>query len=267
MAGNDPWIRELRGAERPRARVVFFPHAGGAASFFFPFARRFPEGYDVSAVQYPGRQDRLGEPFVTTVEGLADQVTPSLRRLAAGPAPLVLFGHSMGASVAFEAVLRLAALGAGGRCRLVVSGRGAPSAPREDPVLRTDQEILDHVTGLGGTDSAVVTSPELMELLLPAIRNDYRAVERYRPAPDAVADVPVLCLTGDRDPRATVEEAAAWKSHTTAGFRLEVLPGDHFYLSDHADTVVRFTAEHATAGDQPGAPGRRRPEEVAPHSD
>ncbi|GAA3505235.1 hypothetical protein GCM10019016_123480 [Streptomyces prasinosporus] len=78
--GKDPWIRPLRGAADVRARVVFFPHAGGAASFCTPFARRFPDGYDVAAAQYPGRQERREEPFVTTVEGLADRLLPSLRR-------------------------------------------------------------------------------------------------------------------------------------------------------------------------------------------
>ncbi|MDX2592033.1 alpha/beta fold hydrolase [Streptomyces sp. WI03-4A] len=245
MKGDEPWIRPLRGAAEPRARVLFFPHAGGAASFYAPFARRFPEAHHVAAVQYPGRQERFGEPFVATVEGLADRVVPALRRWAAEPVPLVLVGHSMGASVAFESVLRLAREGLTAHCRLVVSGRTAPSVPRETPACDTDQEILDHIAGLGGTDAAVIRDPDLMDLFLPVLRNDYRAVTRYRPAPDAVVDTPVLCLTGDRDPRVGPDEAAAWKSHTSAGFRLEILPGGHFFLTDHPDTVVRLVAECA----------------------
>ncbi|MFH8798675.1 thioesterase II family protein [Streptomyces sp. NPDC017936] len=245
MEDKDPWIRPLRRAAPPRARVLFFPHAGGAAPFYAPFARRFPEGYDVAAVQYPGRQERMGEPFVTTVEGLADRLVPSLRRWAAEPVPLVLVGHSMGASVAFETVLRLGRDRSTAHCRLVVSGRTAPSAMRENRAFGSDQEIIDHLAGLGGTDPAVFRDPELMDLFLPVLRNDYRAVTRYRPVPDTVVDTPVLCLTGDRDPQVAPEEAAAWKRHTTAGFRLEVLSGEHFYLTDHPDTVVRLVAECA----------------------
>jgi surfactin synthase thioesterase subunit len=248
MEGKDPWIKPLRRAADPRARVVFLPHAGGAASFYAPFARLFPDGYDVAAVQYPGRHDRLDEPFVTTVEGLADRLLPSLRPWAAQPVPLVLVGHSMGASVAFESVLRLGRERLTAHCRLVVSGRGAPSTTRETPAFDSDQALLDHLAGLGGTDQAIVGSPDLVELVLPAIRNDYRAVTRYRPDPDAVVDTPVLSLTGDRDPRVTPEEAAAWKGHTTAGFRLEILPGGHFFLTDHSDTVVRLVAGCADVG-------------------
>jgi len=250
MEGKDPWIKPLRGAAGARARVLFLPHAGGAASFYAPFARRFPDGYDVAAVQYPGRQERLGEPFVSTVEGLADRLVPSLRRWATGPVPLVLVGHSMGASVAFESVLRLGHDRLTAHCRLVVSGRTAPSVTREAQAFDSDQDLLDHLARLGGTDAAIFSSPDLMDLVLPAVRNDYRAVTWYRPVPDAVVETPVLCLTGDRDPQVTPEEAGAWKSHTTAGFRLEMLPGGHFFLSDHPDTVVRLVAECAELGDR-----------------
>ncbi|SDE02170.1 thioesterase II family protein [Streptomyces prasinopilosus] len=248
MEGKDPWIRPLRGAAAPRARVLFLPHAGGAASFYAPFAGWFPEGYDVTAVQYPGRQERFGEPFVTTVEGLADRLVPSLRRWAAQPVPLVLFGHSMGASVAFESVLRLGRDRLTEHCRLVVSGRTAPSVPRESPVPDSDREILDHLAALGGTDPEIVRDPDLMDLFLPVLRNDYRAIARYRADPGAVVDTPVLCLTGDRDPQVAPEGAAAWKNHTTAGFRLETLPGDHFFLTDDPGTVVRLVTECADAG-------------------
>jgi len=250
MEGKDPWIKPLRGAAEPRARVLFLPHAGGAASFYAPFAWRFPDGYDVAAVQYPGRQERFGEPFVTTVEGLAERLLPSLRRWAAEPVPLVLVGHSMGASVAFESVLRLGSDRLTARCRLVVSGRAAPSAGRETPAFDSDQDLVDHLARLGGTDAAIFSSPDLMELVLPAVRSDYRAVARYRPVPEAVVDAPVLCLTGDGDPQVTPEEAAAWKSHTTAGFRLEILPGGHFFLTDHPDTVVGLVTQCADIGDR-----------------
>lgn len=238
--GKDPWVRELHRSERPAAHVVLFPHAGGAATFYVPFARRFPREFDLSAIQYPGRQERLDEPLIPTIEGLAGQVLRALRQYADRPVPLVLFGHSMGASVAFETSLRLAAEGAAPQ-HLVVSGRPAPSAQPEPRAYgRSDQEILEDVATLGGTDAQIIHNPDLLDLLLPAIRNDFGAVERYRPAGHAVLDVPVLCLTGEQDPRVTYEQAAAWKAHTSADFRLKTFPGGHFFLTEHPEAVARL---------------------------
>lgn len=237
------------------AHVVFFPHAGGAATFFAPFAQCFPEGFDLSAVQYPGRQERFGEPFVTTIEDLADRILPSCRRYAADPVPLVLFGHSMGATVAFETAVRLEREGPAAPCRLVVSGRSAPSVPRESRVHRgTDREILDHITDMGGTDAEVVRNPDLIDMVMPAIRNDYRAVELYRPREHTLVGLPVLCLTGDRDRWVAHEGAAAWKDHTTADFRLRTFPGGHFFLTEHREAVARLVADWAVSAD--GCPPR-----------
>ncbi|MFE2568668.1 thioesterase II family protein [Streptomyces mirabilis] len=151
----------------------------------------------------------------------------------------------MGESVVFETVRQLGRDRLTAHCRLVVSGRTASSAPREFPAFDSDREILDHLVGLGGTDPA---NPQPGAHGPVPARRTYRAITRYRPVPDAVVDTPVLCPTGDGDPQVAPEEAAAWKSHTTAGFRLKMLPGEHCFLTDHPDTVVRLVAECADAG-------------------
>ncbi|MFH8407383.1 thioesterase II family protein [Streptomyces sp. NPDC018019] len=245
MTGKNAWIRDVRRGPRPAAHLIFFPHAGGSASYYRPFAAHLGERLDVSAIQYPGRQDRWNDPFVPSVEGLADEVAGCLN--PHDPTPLVLFGHSMGASIAFEVARRLADLGRPADRRLVVSGRRAPSMFRDEAPLHqgTDAELLAEVARLDGTAGQLLDDPDIVRLILPAIRNDYRVVETYRPPADAVLDIPLLCLTGDADPRVTREEAAAWKTHTAAEYREETFPGGHFYLAEHAAAVFRVVEDFA----------------------
>ncbi|CAM5654593.1 hypothetical protein SRIMM317S_01633 [Streptomyces rimosus subsp. rimosus] len=87
----------------------------------------------------------------------------------------------------------------------------------------TDEELLAEVARLDGTADQLLADRDLVRLILPAIRNDYRVIETYRPPADAVLDIPLLCLTGDADPRVTREEAAAWKAHTVAEYQGDVL--------------------------------------------
>ncbi|MCM0679130.1 thioesterase domain-containing protein, partial [Micromonospora phytophila] len=159
---------------RPAARLVCFPHAGGTATFFRSWPQRLP-GVEVRAARYAGRQDRLADPFPASLAGLADELAGALAGL--GEAPLALFGHSMGALLAFEVAVRLEERHGPAPVRLFVSGRPAPHRAPATALHRADEVgLLDEVTRLGNPDPLVFADPDLRALVLPALRDDYRLV-------------------------------------------------------------------------------------------
>lgn len=242
------WLRRHTPAREATRRVVCFPHAGGSASFFHPLARVAAPGVEVVAVQYPGRQDRLGEPCVEDLETLADHVHDALARRDDG-VPTVLFGHSMGALVAFEVARRLGRAALSRPARLVVSGRRAPSVVREETVhLLDDDGLAAEVARLGGTDPRLLADQEIRDLVLPAVRGDYRAVETYRHEPGEPLSCPVTVLTGDTDPRVTEAEARGWEPYTRGPFALRVFPGGHFFLNNRWPEVMELLAEPLGTG-------------------
>ncbi|WP_308050549.1 alpha/beta fold hydrolase [Streptomyces sp. TRM72054] len=232
-----PWLR--RPLPRPAARVslVCCPHAGGSAAFYTPWARLLPPDVELVAVQYPGRQDRLTEPPAGSMDELAGAVAEALR----GDRPdreHVLFGHSMGASVAWETALRLEATGAGPR-HVVVSGRPGPGRQCPGTVhLRDDDGLAAELRRLDGTHADLLADPEIRAVLLPAVHADYRLVETYRPDTAARLRCPLTALTGDRDEEATQTDTAAWRGATSGAFSSLVLPGGHFYLVAQVERVV-----------------------------
>jgi pyochelin biosynthesis protein PchC len=233
-------------------RLVCFPHAGGSASFYFPFSQALAPHFDVLVTQYPGRQDRRAEPFIDSIPELAGHLAAALHEHAGEP--LVLFGHSMGASVAFEVARNLAGAGLPPPARLFASARRAPSHGGTDHVHQRDDEgLISELRRMSGTDSRVLGNDELMRLALPIIRNDYRAVETYRAEPGARVDCPVTVLVGDSDPTTTLAEAAAWRQHTTAGFDIQVFPGGgHFYVTDRLQEVADAIIGRIPVGESPG---------------
>lgn len=234
---SENWLRVYRPAPAAAVRLVCFPHAGGSASFFFPMVQPLAPDVEVVAVQYPGRQDRRGEPNVGSIPELADQSFAALRRLA--DRPLALFGHSMGAVLAYEVALRMRDAGLPGPVRLFASGRRAPSRYRDERVhLAPDHRIIAELRLLSGTNASLLADPELLEMIMPAVRSDYRAIETYRHDPQRRLDRPITVLTGDDDPRVTMDEARAWAEHTTAPIDLHVLTGGHFFLVDRSDQVI-----------------------------
>ncbi|MGI5183683.1 thioesterase II family protein [Dactylosporangium sp. CA-152071] len=230
------WTRRYHSAPPGRPRLVCLPHAGGSATFFFGPSRALSPAVEVLAVQYPGRQDRRHEPFITDLHELADRVHEVLP--GGGTEPLALFGHSMGATLAYEIARRLEADGRT-PVHLFVSGRPAPSRHRDDRLHQADDErLLAEVNRLNGTDATLLDDSELRQMVLGPIRADYIAAETYRPTGGAPLRCPVTAFCGDADPKAGVEEMLAWQTHTTGPFDLHVFPGGHFFIGQHEHAVL-----------------------------
>ncbi|MFE2722996.1 thioesterase II family protein [Kitasatospora sp. NPDC059327] len=262
MAVTDPgtgdarWMRRFHPAPADAPRLVLLPHAGGSASFFRPLATALAERFDVLTAQYPGRQDRRAEPPIEDLTEYADRIH---RALPSDGRPLALYGHSMGALLAFEVARRLEAAGRA-PLAVVVSGRRAPSVHREDTVhLRDDSGLIAELRELSATHSSLLADEEVVRMILPALRGDYTAVERWTCPADSVLTAPLLALTGDADRWTGVDDTAAWAAHTTGAFRWEVLDGGHFFVVDHwqrlSGLVSGFVLDALGAVEAPAALG------------
>lgn len=222
---TDAWFRSLGQAGGGRRVLLCFPHAGGSASFYRHWSSYLDADVTVVAVQYPGRQDRVREACVTELSVLSERIAGALA--ARDWRPVALFGHSMGASVAYE----VARVVPDRVSHLIVSGRPGPGRLRAAAKhLLSDDELWTDVCRLGGVDQELVAVRELQELMLGPLRADYQATETYRPTLGPRLSCPVLACVGDSDPEVTVEEAEAWAAATDGPFRLAVFPGKHFYL-------------------------------------
>jgi pyochelin biosynthetic protein PchC len=231
-----------------RCRLLCFPFAGVGARVFAPWHEMLPEDIELQVLRYPGRDERATEPGVpdmaTMIDTLACEVLPRL------VGPVVLFGHSMGAAIAYEFARRAARDRPDVVAGLVVSGRQGPEFETEgngDVHRRDDEGVIDDVVALGGADRSTFDDPDLRALVLPAIRNDYRLIERYQPAAGPPLTVPILAMTGREDPRMSLDLARSWLVATTADFQLAEFPGGHFFLESHRRGVVSEVATFVSA--------------------
>lgn len=237
---DTPWVRRYRPTPEGGVRLLCFPHAGGSASFFFPFSKVLPESMEMLAVQYPGRQDRRAERCVESITEMADEIFAAVHPWT--DRPVALFGHSMGAVLAFEVAHRLERAGTV-PVELFLSGRNAPSRQRADNIhQRDDDGIIDQLRLLNGTDSALFGDEELLRMVLPAVRSDYTAIETYRYPGGPALTCPITALVADDDPVADPADVAEWRNHTTGGFQLRTFTGGHFYLDARRNEVADLLA-------------------------
>lgn len=223
---EDRWVARPVADPDARLRLFCFPPAGGSAVEFWPWPELLPAGVEVLAVQLPGRANRIGEPpferLEPLVRALHDALGSHLRP------PFAFFGHSLGALIAYELARRLGP----GLERLYVAAHRAPQLPARDRARHTlgDDELVGELRRLNGTPQEILDDGELRELMLPRLRADFAVAETYEHVPGPPLDVPVVVLGGTRDRLVRPAELQAWARLTSAGCRVRMVPGDHFFL-------------------------------------
>lgn len=243
------------------ARVVCLPRAGGSARDFDSWRAGLGEQVELCAAQLPGRLDRFREPALDDLGIMAAQVAAAIQQL--NRLPYLLFGDCMGALVAFETARVLRAAGAGLPGALVVASYPAPDGIRTERSYHDapPAEFRQRLRDVGGLPPSALADDELFDLLLPTLRADFAAFERYRYRPEPPLELDIHAMAGAQDPFVAVEVLESWRDHTSREFSLSAFPGGHFFLRDSAAAVSRVRALALAATDAPacGPPARRRP--------
>jgi surfactin synthase thioesterase subunit len=200
----------------------------------------------VIAVELPGRERRILEtPNRNVVEAAKNSVDDIIADLGEG-ARTVLFGHSLGAVLAYELVHLLGARGVRVEL-LVVSGSPGPWTQRERRATGLpDEEFLARVEEFAGFRHEALDHPEMRELILPVLQADCEMHENYIPSSDERVSVPICSLRGDSDGLVTAQEARQWRDATTSGFSYVEFPGDHMYLVDQGREVLDVIEAEST---------------------
>jgi medium-chain acyl-[acyl-carrier-protein] hydrolase len=209
-------------------RLFCLPYAGGSGHIFYPWRDKLPKTVELGIIQLPGRATRMSETPFRQMAPLVAALTTALQDHL--DKPFCLFGHSMGAAVAFELAR---ALEGQGHCveKLFVGGRRAPQvSDPDDPTWQLPEaEFIAELKRLNGTPAEVLAHAELMQLMLPLLRADFELSETYQYRQKAPLSCDITVFAGEGDD-ITVDDQQAWCTQTQAAFALRWLPGDHFFL-------------------------------------
>jgi medium-chain acyl-[acyl-carrier-protein] hydrolase len=236
---QDFWILRTTSNPNSRLRLFCLSHAGAGASIFYHWRSGLPEDIDVCPVQYPGRENRFMEPLFIEIKPLVEAAAEALcRRL---DRPFAIFGHSLGALVAFELARIFRDRYSAYPVHLFVSGHQAPQVDfdREPIHALPHEQFIKKLREFNGMPKEVLEHDELMEIMVPVLRADFAMAETYFYEKDAPLDCPITACGGLDDKYVDHEGLNLWAQQTSKTFSLRMFPGDHFYLNHDRDLLLQ----------------------------
>jgi surfactin synthase thioesterase subunit len=228
-----------------KTKLICLPYAGAGASFYRPWTALAGDALEIVALQLPGRERLIDEEPYRDVQGAVDGLLAQLRdRLedsGDGGGRLAVFGHSLGAVLAYELAHRLVDEPGAELVHLFVSGSPEPARGRERQATGlSDEDFLARVGEFAGYHHPALDNPGMQEMILPALRADVEMHENYVPGTDLPLNVPLTVVRGEDDDLVGYDDAESWSKVAGRDFEHVEVPGGHMYLTDTAATLVRL---------------------------
>ena len=227
-------------------RLFCLPYAGGGSSLFRSWSKGLPQNLELCAVQLPGRENRIREQPFRHISGLIQILTEIIESYL--NLPYAIFGHSVGAIVAFELARRIRKLYGLSPTHLFVSARSAPHIPpREAPIHRLpDAAFIEELRLYEGIPELLLREKELMQLLLPAIRADFAINETYVYSAEEPLECPISVFGGLQDLKVSSNYLTPWREHTRMAFSQHMFPGNHFFLQSSQELLLQAISDDLT---------------------
>ncbi|MEU1480054.1 thioesterase II family protein [Streptomyces sp. NPDC001668] len=227
---------------RDTTKLICLPYAGAGASFYRPWTALAGDGVEILALQLPGRERLIDEEPYRDVQQAVDRLAAeALDRLGGSGGRVALFGHSLGAVLAYELAHRLTAAPGVELVHLFVSGSPEPARGRAQHATGlTDEDFLARVGEFAGYHHPALDDPEMREMILPALRADVEMHETYVPSTRLPLDVPLTVVRGEDDDLVGYDDAESWSKVAGRDFEHVEVPGGHMYLTDAAPALVRL---------------------------
>ncbi|MGB3181065.1 MAG: alpha/beta fold hydrolase [Cyclobacteriaceae bacterium] len=221
--------------------VFCVPFAGGSAFSFSAWKNVTPTGLDFVGLELPGHGKRVREPLLTNYEDMVDDLLDQIEIPL--DMPYVMYGHSLGAMLAYHMVQKLQERGEKLPMYLVVSGRRGPSIEltNREKYKLPQQEFFNMLKRDNGCPKEVLEDQEMLEYFEPALRADFKASETYVHPDKPMLRVPILAMVGDNE-EATLSELKAWQAETSTPIVVKQISGDHFFIFENKEKVMRLMA-------------------------
>jgi surfactin synthase thioesterase subunit len=222
-------------------KLFCFPYAGGSSAVFNTWKNYIRPDIEIRAIELAGRGRRIHEAHYNDFNEVIDDVLSIIIDEIKSDNDYAFFGHSMGGKIAYELTQKILEKGLPIPSHVFFSGRGAPYVLGEDDKeyhKLPDEEFKEEILDLGGTPKEFFDHPELLEVFLPMLKNDFKLAARDN------LDKEINLLPFDitvflgKDEDLTPEQSDSWKNYTSENCTIHYFNGGHFFINEKVEEVV-----------------------------
>jgi medium-chain acyl-[acyl-carrier-protein] hydrolase len=228
-------------SNQKKVKLFCFPYAGGSAAVYNKWKQYLDKSLELHTVELAGRGRRIYDPLYDSIAEAVEDVYKIIGPQTAD-LPYAFFGHSMGGIIAYELALKIRELKKPQPVHIFFSGRGAPHVRGTEDKKKihalNEEEFKKEIIELGGTPREFFEHPELLDVLLPMLRSDFKIAECYEEKSTIMPfDHDITVFIG-KEEDATAEQMHGWREHTSGICTLHYFNGDHFFVNEETERVV-----------------------------
>jgi surfactin synthase thioesterase subunit len=220
------------------------PFAGGNKYSYREYEKNATSGLNIIPLEYPGRGGRMKERFITDMNELVDHLFDEIR-FAVSKRSYAIYGHSMGAVVAFFLVKKIIANGLPSPLHLFVSGTTGPSSHAERELKRhllPKEEFIEEIRVLDGCPEDILQNAELLDFLEPILRADFELSETFDYTESNPLDIPITVITGTEEDM-EADDIYSWQKESLMPVDFRTMPGKHFFIHKYPREIIGIISE------------------------
>ena len=238
---TDRWIVRSAKNNSIKSRLFCFPYAGGNAGIYKDWVQHFEET-EIVAIQLPGRSNRFSEACIDNLASCVEEILHSVKHLL--DKPFAFFGHSLGAIIAYELLRKIPERQYTNCLQLFVSGRIAPDLVSPNPKIShlPNDQFKKVLKQYEGTDIELLKNDDLMDVLIPMLRSDFKMIETYHHQHKSPLKTPITTLSGKDDLFVDFDAVSEWQRFSGKPLTHHSFDGNHFFVDKNRAEIAQLVS-------------------------